>query len=160
VQWSPAGASEWQPVAGRQAVQAVDRVRTGPGAAARLVYPDGSATELWAQTGLLVQRLERREDGTLNAKLVQTERATFSRVVPLAEVASAPQPESSPLARGVPLIEVARGDPLVEVAHRYREPTRGANRPRRGQGGGEVNQARVFAGSGRGSEVCPPAWIA
>jgi hypothetical protein len=65
---------------------------------------------------LLVQRLERREDGTLNAKLVQTERATFSHVVPLVEVASAPQPESGPLARGDPLIEVARGDPLVDVA--------------------------------------------
>src|SRR5205085_2677096 len=41
VQWSPSGAARWQSIADRQAVNAGDRVRTGPGAAGRLVYFEG-----------------------------------------------------------------------------------------------------------------------
>src|SRR5215211_1342580 len=59
VQWSPAGADPWHAVSNRQTVQTGDRVRTGAGAAARLVYFEGTMTELGPDTGLLVQRLER-----------------------------------------------------------------------------------------------------
>src|SRR5262245_47393633 len=37
-QWSPRGAAEWQTVAVGEIVNAGDRVRTGPGARARLIY--------------------------------------------------------------------------------------------------------------------------
>src|SRR3954462_9596175 len=40
VQWSPVGSIRWQPIAGDQVVNVGDRVRTGQGASARLVYFD------------------------------------------------------------------------------------------------------------------------
>src|SRR5687768_14924070 len=54
VQWSAAAAADWQTVPTRQAVRAGDRARTGPAAAARLVYFEGTVTELGPGTGLLV----------------------------------------------------------------------------------------------------------
>src|SRR5437763_16337795 len=59
VQWSPVGSIRWQPIAADQVVNVGDRVRTGQGASTRLVYFDGTVTELGAETGILVQRLDR-----------------------------------------------------------------------------------------------------
>jgi hypothetical protein len=71
VEWSPAGAFRWQTIPTRQTVQTGDRVRTGPGAAARLIYSDGSVSELGPETGVLVQRLERSPSGGIIITLFQ-----------------------------------------------------------------------------------------
>src|SRR5215217_6952782 len=71
VQWSPAGAARWVSVPDRQAVAPGDRVRTGPGAAARLVYFEGTVTEVGAETGVLIQRLERGSGGNVITNLFQ-----------------------------------------------------------------------------------------
>jgi hypothetical protein len=81
VQWSPAGATLWQSVPTRQTVVVGDRARTGPGAAARLIYFEGTVTELGAETGLLVQRLERSAEGNIVTRLVQSAGTTINRVV-------------------------------------------------------------------------------
>src|SRR4051812_8650635 len=65
VQWSAAGATDWQSVPTRQTVAAGDRARTGPRAGARLIYFEGTVTELGPETGLLVERLERSPEGNL-----------------------------------------------------------------------------------------------
>jgi len=85
VQWSPAGAVNWQAVPTRQDVRAGDRVRTGAGASARLVYFEGTVTEIGPETGLVVQRLERAPDGGLVGSLYQTVGTTVSRVVQLVD---------------------------------------------------------------------------
>ena len=72
VQWSPAGATTWDSVTSRETVRAGDRVRTGVGASARLIYFDGTVTELGPSTGLLVQRLERTENGSLLGSFFQS----------------------------------------------------------------------------------------
>ncbi|HLH26975.1 MAG TPA: hypothetical protein VK066_31000 [Chloroflexota bacterium] len=81
VQWSPAGAGGWQSVPDRQDVTAGDRVRTGPAASARLVYFEGTVTDIGPETGLLVQRLERGPDGNVVTSLFQAVGTTVSRVV-------------------------------------------------------------------------------
>jgi hypothetical protein len=89
VQWSPIGAVAWQMVPSRQAVHAGDRIRTGPDAAARLVYFEGTVTEVGPETGLLVQRLERSPNGSIVAHLLQTLGTTVSYVVHLVDPAAA-----------------------------------------------------------------------
>jgi hypothetical protein len=84
VEWSPVGSIRWQPIDSDQVVNVGDRVRTGQGAAARLVYFDGSVTELGADTGILVQRLDRSPDGNLIARLFQSAGETLNRVLPAA----------------------------------------------------------------------------
>jgi len=88
VQWSPAGATDWQSVPTRQEVRAGDRVRTGPGASARLVYFEGTVVEVEASTGLLVQRLERTSEGNVVTRLLQSAGTTVSRVVQLVDPAA------------------------------------------------------------------------
>jgi hypothetical protein len=70
VQWSPAGAAGWQSVPTRQDVRPGDRVRTGSGASAQLVYFEGTVVEIQANTGLLVQRLERSPEGKIASRQV------------------------------------------------------------------------------------------
>src|SRR4051812_40468267 len=84
VQWSPVGSIRWQPIAADQVVNVGDRVRTGQGASTRLVYFDGTVTELGAETGILVQRLDRGPDGNLIARLFQSAGETLNRVLPAA----------------------------------------------------------------------------
>ena len=55
----------------REIVRAGDRVRTGPDASARLVYFDGTVTDVGAGTGILVQRLERSADGSIIGSLFE-----------------------------------------------------------------------------------------
>jgi hypothetical protein len=71
VQWSPAGASDWEAVADRQPLRDGDRVRTEAGASARLLYYERAVTELGPETGVLVQRIERTAARTLVAALYQ-----------------------------------------------------------------------------------------
>src|SRR5215207_9694786 len=87
VQWSPAGAARWVSVPDRQAVGAGDRIRTGPNASARLVYFEGTVTEIGAETGILVQRLEAGSEGNIITGLFQAAGTTVSRVVQLLDPA-------------------------------------------------------------------------
>jgi hypothetical protein len=106
VQWSPAGATQWESVPTRQAVVVGDRARTGPGAAARLIYFEGTVTELGAETGLLVQRLERSAEGNIITRLVQTAGTTINRVVQLVDPAAQFEletPASTAFVRGTDL---------------------------------------------------------
>ena len=72
VQWSPAGSTDWRSVVAQQTVCAGDRVRSGRGATARLVYADRAVTTLAAESGLLIQRVERFPDGSLVVGLFQS----------------------------------------------------------------------------------------
>ena len=87
VQWSLAGASDWQAVPSRQTVSVGDRVRTGTGASARLIYFEGSVTELSADTALRVDRLERSPDGNIVTRLFQNAGTTLNRVIRLTDPA-------------------------------------------------------------------------
>lgn len=79
VEWSAAGLLRWVGVPDTRAVIAGDRVRTGPGAYARLLYSQGTLTELAAETSVVVQRLERVTDGSLVVSLVQSSGASLTR---------------------------------------------------------------------------------
>jgi hypothetical protein len=106
VQWSPAGVASWQSVPTQQDVRAGDRARTGPGAGARLVYFEGTIVELGAETGLLVQRLERSPEGNLITRLLQAAGSTLSRVVPLVDPGAqfeVETPAATALVRGTDL---------------------------------------------------------
>jgi hypothetical protein len=94
VQWSPAGTASWQSVPTRQDIHAGDRVRTGPGASARLVYFEGTVTDIGPQTGVLVQRLERSPNGNIIGNLYQAVGTTVSRVVQLVDPAASFQIET------------------------------------------------------------------
>jgi hypothetical protein len=111
VQWSPAAATEWQGVPSRQTVQTGDRVRTGTGAAARLVYFEGTVTELGPGTGVVVQRLERSPGGGIVTSLLQTAGTTISRVIQLVDMAATFEietPAATAFVRGTtPRVEVA-----------------------------------------------------
>jgi hypothetical protein len=85
VQWSPTGRSDWQTLLTRAPVRVGDRVRTGPGAAARLTYFEGSVTEVGADTLLQVERLGRSPSGGIVVELVQSVGTTLSRVVHLVD---------------------------------------------------------------------------
>jgi len=110
VQWA-SGSGAYQPVPARQTVSVGDRVRTGSGAAARLTYFEGSATELSADTELTVQRLERSPGGNIVGSIVQTIGTTVSRVVQLTDPAASFEvdtPAATAIVRGTtPQVTVA-----------------------------------------------------
>src|SRR5581483_11560139 len=95
----------------RQTVGEADRVRTGPGARARLVYFEGTATEIGPDTGLLIQRLEQSPGGNVVARLFQTVGTTVNRVVRLTDPAASFEietPAATALVRGTtPRVQVA-----------------------------------------------------
>jgi hypothetical protein len=113
VQWAAAGASDGQAVPARQTVRAGDRIRTGPGAAARLVYFEGTAIDVGAETGLRVERLERSAGGNIVSRIVQTAGTTVSRVVRLVDPAASFEvetPAATAFVRGTtPRVQVTRG---------------------------------------------------
>ncbi len=120
VQWSPAGAGAWQSVPDRQVVMAGDRVRTGPGAEARLVYFEGTVTEIGPETGLLVQRLERGADGNLVTSLFQTIGTTVSHVIRLADRAAdfeVETPAATAFVRGTTPRVIVADDGTTRVAN-------------------------------------------
>jgi hypothetical protein len=103
VQWSRSESPDWQLVPTQQTVGVGDRIRTGPGASARLVYFEGTVTEIGAETGLRVQRLERSPDGNIISRLVQTAGTTLNRVVRLTDPAASFEietPAATALVRG------------------------------------------------------------
>jgi hypothetical protein len=103
VQWSPSGAVGWQSVPTRQDVRAGDRVRTGTSASARLLYFEGTVTEVGPETGLIVQRLQRSPEGSLVASLYQAVGSTVSRVVQLVDPSASFEvetPAATALVRG------------------------------------------------------------
>lgn len=88
VEWVAVDATTWQPVATQQVVRVGDRVRTGPDAAARIVYFEGTSTDLGPNTGILVQRLSRSPEGNIVGRLFQAVGTTISRVTQLADPAA------------------------------------------------------------------------
>jgi hypothetical protein len=85
VEWSPAGTTNWRAADARQTIRAGDRVRTGPGASARLVFFEGTSTELGPGTAILVQRLERSPSGNIVSRLFQAVGTTINRVAQLVD---------------------------------------------------------------------------
>jgi hypothetical protein len=110
VQWSPSGAAGWQTVPDRQSVRAGDRVRTGRSASARLVYFEGTVVDVRAETGLIVQRLERGNDGGLVGQLFVQVGGIVSRVQALSDASPSFQietPAATAFVRGTqPRVEV------------------------------------------------------
>jgi hypothetical protein len=110
VQWSPSGAAGWQTIPDRQGVHAGDRVRTGRSASARLVYFEGSVVDVRAETGLIVQRLERSAEGGLVTQLFVQIGGVVSRVQALTDAAAGFQietPAATAFVRGTqPRVEV------------------------------------------------------
>jgi YVTN family beta-propeller protein len=110
VQWAPTGSTDWRSVVAQQAVCGGDRVRTGRGAVARLVYSDRATSTLAAETGLLVQRVERFPDGSLVVGLFQSAGASAHRGSgdEPAVTFEIETPAATVSARGVPLaVQVA-----------------------------------------------------
>src|SRR5581483_11887305 len=105
-------AADWQTVPTRQTVAVGDRVRTGPGASARLVYFEGTVTDIGPETGLLVQRLERTPGGNIVTSLFQSVGTTVNRVVQLVDPSAGFQietPAATAFVRGtMPRVDVAR----------------------------------------------------
>ena len=87
VQWSASGETDWWAVLFRENVRVGDRVRTGETGSARLVYFEGTVTELGPETGLLVRRLERSPGGNLVTNFFQAAGTTVNRVVQLVDPA-------------------------------------------------------------------------
>jgi hypothetical protein len=103
VQWSLAGASDWQTVPSQQTVSVGDRVRTSASGSARLIYFEGTVTEISADTAVRVDRLERSNDGGIITRLFQSAGTTVSRVVRLTDPAASfdiETPASTALVRG------------------------------------------------------------
>jgi hypothetical protein len=120
VEWSPASATDWQTVATRQTVSTGDRVRTGTGASARLVYFEGTVSELSADTGVLVQRLERSPDGNIVTRLFQSAGTTLNRVVQLVNPAASFEvetPAATAFVRGTTPQVTVGGDGTTRVAN-------------------------------------------
>ena len=113
VQWSPTGAAGWQTIPDRQNVRAGDRVRTGRTASARLVYFEGSVVDVRAESGIIVQRLERGNDGGLVSQLFVQIGGVVSRVQALADTTPSFQietPAATAFVRGTqPRVEVVSG---------------------------------------------------
>jgi hypothetical protein len=151
VQWTPAGATTAQTVATRQIVRAGDRITTGPGGAARLIYFEGSVTELGASTTITLQRLDRTASGNIVTRLVQAVGATVSRVGQLVDPAATFEvetPAATAFVRGT--------TPEINVAPDGR--TRVVNRPDGTSGQVIVrsqvpNVPEVTLGQGQATEI-------
>jgi len=65
------GGDVWRSILTIQPVQAGDRIQTGPGAAARLLFADGIRTEVGPGTNLALNSLERGDQRGLLVRLVQ-----------------------------------------------------------------------------------------
>lgn len=71
VQVQVVGGTTFEPVVGSRALQVGDRVRTGPGAYASIVYFDGSSSALDPETEVVLQRFERDPVTGATAIIVQ-----------------------------------------------------------------------------------------
>jgi hypothetical protein len=154
VQWSVRGSTTWQAVLSRQAVSAGDRVRTGPSAAARLVYFEGTVTEIGPETGFLVERLERSQDSNIVSRLYQTAGTTLSYVVHLVDPAASFEVETPAVTvfvRGTtPRVDVTESTGFTRVRN---VPDGTASRV--GVIGKDANQTTVILQPGEQTEVIP-----
>lgn len=80
VRWAANGGASWEVVPDRRTVQEGDRVRTGTGARAQLVYFEGSSTVVEPDTEVVVQRLTSTASGNVVTRLFQAIGATVSYV--------------------------------------------------------------------------------
>jgi hypothetical protein len=87
------------------------RLRTGAGAAARIVYPDGTVGELGADTAFLLQRLERGPTGAQLLGIYQTLGTTVHHGPAVFDPAANVQIETPALS-----VAVRGAAPLVQVA--------------------------------------------
>lgn len=71
VQYQPLGAMTFSRIEGERPLQVGDRVRTGPGGYASIVYFDGSITSLEPETEVVLQRFERDPETGATAIIVQ-----------------------------------------------------------------------------------------
>jgi ferric-dicitrate binding protein FerR (iron transport regulator) len=89
VELMPAGSDTWQPASAGERLEAGSQVRTGPLSAAKLVFFDGSTTDLGAEAGLAVVQMNARRDGGKAVILLrQTSGQTRSHVRRLPDQAS------------------------------------------------------------------------
>lgn len=79
VEYSPAGSSDFQTAQDGQVVTEGARVRTGNSGSARLVYLEGSSTDISPNTALLVQELQ-QSGGNPITNLLQSAGTTLHRV--------------------------------------------------------------------------------
>jgi hypothetical protein len=119
VEWSASGARGWDAISSRQTVRAGDRVRTGARGSGRLVYFEGSVTELSADTSIIVQRLERSSGGNIITSLFQSAGATLSRVGRMVDPGASFEietPAATAFVRGTtPRVTVARDGSSTRV---------------------------------------------
>jgi len=153
VQWSPAGATGWQTVPTRQDVQAGDRVRTGPGASARIVYFEGTVTEIGPESGIIVQRLERSPQGNIVGSLYQAVGTTVSRVVHLVDPAASFEvetPAATAFVRGTTPRVIVGADGATQVDN-VPDETGGTVRVQ----GKDPDASVVILAPGQGTHVTP-----
>lgn len=100
VEWSPAGATQYQHADAATVIRSGDRVRTAENSSARLAYYEGSATLLAASTGIRVDDMSQstagnsiqvtQVSGVTEAQVQQSATSTTYQVETPASVASAP----------------------------------------------------------------------
>lgn len=113
VRWAANGGAPWEVVPDRRTVQEGDRVQTGAGARAELVYFEGSSTVVEPNTDLVVQRLTSTASGNVVTRLVQAVGTTVSYVRHLVDPAASFEvetPAALVFVRGtIPRVQVASG---------------------------------------------------
>jgi hypothetical protein len=89
VELMPAGSDTWRPASSGEQLEAGSQIRTGPLSAAKLVFFDGSTTDLEAEVAVaVVQMNSRRDGGKAIILLRQTSGQTRSHVRRLPDQAS------------------------------------------------------------------------
>ncbi len=113
VRWAANSGAPWEVVPDRRTVQEGDRVQTGAGARAELVYFEGSSTVVEPNTDLVVQRLTSTASGNVVMRLFQAVGTTVSYVRHLVDPAASFEvetPAALVFVRGtIPRVQVAAG---------------------------------------------------
>ncbi len=113
VRWAANSGAPWEVVPDRRTVQEGDRVQTGAGARAELVYFEGSSTVVEPNTDLVVQRLTSTASGNVVMRLFQAVGTTVSYVRHLVDPAASFEvetPAALVFVRGtIPRVQVAPG---------------------------------------------------
>ena len=119
VELLPAGSDTWRPASPGERVETGSRVRTGPLAAATLVFFDGSTTDLEAEAEVAIVQMSSRREGDRVIALRQTLGQTHSRVQPLPDRASRFEietPTSVVAVRGTEFTTAVEADGTTRVA--------------------------------------------
>ncbi|MBX5492026.1 MAG: FecR domain-containing protein [Chloroflexi bacterium] len=88
VEVSPPGSTEWGPAQTDTPLAEGTRVRTLSSGSARIVYSDGSRSELSPNTGVVLWMLQQTDSGQPVVRLVQASGTTLHRVRPLTDAAA------------------------------------------------------------------------